>query len=130
MVVGPSGCYPVLTEDDVGKHRDDDAPDIAPPAEKPKLSVMYIIYMDDAPLLVTESWDDEDTVLEQFEAGIQLPEGRKFDIMEVYDAPENDLQRIKLIMELRTGLFSMQQIALALRAGKSNILIPTAQVPH
>lgn len=94
--------------------------------DKPKLSIVFVLFMDGAPLWATESNKSTADVLATLKAGFQLPAGHTFDVKPASACSVADLERVRLMMELKGQLFSLQQIELAVRAGKSNLVLAGA----
>jgi hypothetical protein len=84
---------------------------------------LYAFYMDGAPLFGFETTDDERAALATVSDGLKLPPGHRYEVQEAVTMPTADLERLKLMIELKTALFNVGQIAEALRAAKSGIAL-------
>lgn len=93
-----------------------------PPTKIP-LTRVYVFYMRGAPLFAFESQDDEDKALQLLKEGLELPVTCAYELREAVTVPTADLERLKLMMELKTAMFAVSQIAEAVRAGKAGLFL-------
>lgn len=91
--------------------------------ERHKLVRLYVFMQDGAPLFAFESDKPPDEALADVNAGFDLPKGPTFTIAEAVTMPTADLERLRLMLDLKTQVFNIAQIAEAVRAARSGIAI-------
>lgn len=101
-------------------------PEIAP--EKQPIVHIYILYENGSPLFAGESNQPLDEAWADLQKGMALDDECEYELRSLTDCPTEDLERIKLIMEIKGALFNFQQIAMAVRAGKMGLHMAT-QMP-
>lgn len=103
----------------------DDKREIIAP-DRTKLALMYIVYLDGKAIFITETDDTPEGLLQSLLDGIEFPKKSGVTVKAAHLAPLSDLELCKLLMNLKGAIFNINQIAQAIRAGRSGLHIAAA----
>lgn len=95
--------------------------------ERQKFVMMLLVYLDEHPLMLIEGTDGADAARAVVVNGLDFgapDDADRVRVVPAHAAPIGDLEKVKVLMNLKGALFNLAQLAEAIRMGRSGLVHP------